>query len=110
MPRPIHFDIVADDPERKSDEVLQERVRMRFDKWDGPMDYWMATTGSDSEPGINGGISRGDPKMGMPNINTIRVNSARQFSKKVQDGGGKVVMPRPQYRHRVVCHVSGHRG
>lgn len=47
----------------------------RFDKWDGPMDYRIATTDGDSEPGINGGISRRDPKMDMPSMNTIRVNS-----------------------------------
>ena len=27
-----------------------------FKKWDGPMPYWMITTGPDSEPGINGGL------------------------------------------------------
>ncbi|MER3407907.1 MAG: glyoxalase [Nitrososphaera sp.] len=66
----------------------------KFDKWHGPMDYWMATTGSDSEPGINGGISRRDPKTGMPNMNTIGVNSVDKFSKKVKDGGGKVLVPK----------------
>jgi uncharacterized protein len=42
----------------------------KFQKWDGPMEYWMVTTGDEKEKGINGGISkRGES--GMPNMNTI---------------------------------------
>lgn len=92
MPRPVHFDIAADDPGRAM-KFYKSVFGWKFEKWDGPMDYWMAMTGGDSEPGINGGISkRGDT--GMPNMNTIGVNSVDQFSKKVQEGGGRVMMPK----------------
>ena len=51
MPRISHFDIPADDPQR-AQKFYQEVFDWTFEKWDGPMDYWMANTGSE-EPGIN---------------------------------------------------------
>jgi predicted enzyme related to lactoylglutathione lyase len=53
----------------------------------------MATTGDEKEPGINGGLSK-KGESGMPNMNTIGVPSVDEFSKKVQDKGGKVLQPK----------------
>jgi uncharacterized protein len=62
-------------------------------KWDGPIEYWMATTGDEKEPGINGGLSkRGES--GMPNMNTIAVPSVEEYSSKIQANGGKVLQPK----------------
>ena len=57
MPRPIHFDLTVDNPERAM-KLLQGYFRWKFEKWSGPMDYWMVTTGDEKEPGINGGFPR----------------------------------------------------
>ncbi|HEY7507872.1 MAG TPA: VOC family protein [Nitrososphaera sp.] len=92
MPRPIHFDMVADDPKRAI-KFYETVFGWKFQKWDGPMEYYMATTGDDKEPGINGGISK-KGESGMPNMNTIGVPDVEQFSKKVQGGGGKVLQPK----------------
>lgn len=90
MPRPIHFDLTADEPERAM-KFYKEVFGWKFKKWNGPMEYWMATTGKGK--GINGGISkRGES--GMPNMNTIGVPSVDKFTKKIQDKGGKVLMPK----------------
>lgn len=92
MPRPIHFDMTADNPERAV-KFYQSVFGWKFEKWDGPMEYWMCTTGDKSEPGINGGLSkRGES--GMPAMNTIGVANVDEFSKKVASSGGKVVMPK----------------
>ena len=57
------------------------------------MEYWIATTGDEKEPGINDGLSkRGESS--MPNMNTIDVSSVDTFSKTVQDKGGKVLIPK----------------
>lgn len=90
MPRPIHFDLTADQPERAI-KFYQEVFGWKFQKWDGPMQYWMATTGDEKEPGINGGLSK-KGESGMPNMNTIGVSSVDHFSKKIQDNGGKVLL------------------
>ena len=91
MPRISWFDIPADDPER-AQKFYQEVFDWKFDKWDGPMDYWMATTGNE-EPGINGGLSKRIPgQMGM--TNTINVPSIDKFSKKIVEKGGELIVPK----------------
>lgn len=92
MPRPIHFDLTAEEPERAI-KFYQDVFGWKFQKWDGPMEYWMTTTGDEKEPGINGGLSR-KGETGMPNMNTIGVPSVDEFSKKIQDKGGKVLQPK----------------
>jgi predicted enzyme related to lactoylglutathione lyase len=92
MPRPIHFDLTVDNPQRAM-EFYKSVFGWKFQKWDGPMEYWMATTGDEKEPGINGGISK-KGESGMPNMNTIAVASVDQYSKMITDNGGKVLMPK----------------
>ena len=59
---------------------------------DGPMDYWMATTGTE-EPGINGGLSKKMPgKMGI--TNTINVTLVDTFSLKIIEKGGQMIVPK----------------
>lgn len=92
MPRPVHFDMTADNPERAI-KFYETVFGWKFQKWDGPMEYYMATTGDEKEPGINGGISR-KGNQAMPQMNTIGVPSVDEFSKKVQNGGGKIIQPK----------------
>lgn len=92
MPRPIHFDLTADNPERAI-KFYQSVFGWKFQKWDGPMEYWMATTGDDKEKGINGGLSK-KGESGMPSMNTIGVPNVDDFSKKVEDSGGKILQPK----------------
>jgi predicted enzyme related to lactoylglutathione lyase len=92
MPRPIHFDLSADNPERAMG-FYKEVFGWKFEKWSGPMEYWMVTTGDEKEPGINGGLTR-KGESGMPNMNTVSVSSVDEFSKKITDKGGKILMPK----------------
>jgi len=91
MPRVSHFDIPADDPKR-AQKFYKEVFGWKFMKWDGPMDYWMAKTGTE-EPGIDGGMSKRTPgQMGM--TNTINVPSIEKFSKKIMESGGQLIIPK----------------
>ena len=91
MPRISHFDIPVDDP-KMAQNFYREVFDWKFEKWDGPMDYWMAKTGTD-EPGIDGGMSKRMPgQMGM--TNTIDVPSTEEFSKKVIENGGQIIIPK----------------
>jgi uncharacterized protein len=92
MPRPIHFDLTVDNPERAMN-FYRDIFGWKFQKWSGPMEYWMVTTGNEKEPGINGGFSKRS-ESAMPNMNTIGVSSVDKFSKMIQDKGGKVLMPK----------------
>lgn len=92
MPRIVHFDIPADDIAR-AQKFYREVFGWKFDKWDGPFDYWMAQTGDDKQPGINGGLSKRMPgSSGM--MNAIDVSSVDEYTKKIQSKGGKVVQER----------------
>ncbi len=92
MPRITHFDIPSDNPER-TQKFYQEVFEWKFDKWEGPMEYWMIKTGDDSKPGINGGMVRRMPgQMGM--TNTIEVPSLDEYTKKIQSSGGQVLIPK----------------
>jgi uncharacterized protein len=55
MPRVVHFEIHAVDPERAI-SFYKKMFSWTFQKWEGPMPYWLITTGNDNEPGINGGL------------------------------------------------------
>ncbi len=92
MPRIVHFDIPADDPAR-AQKFYKEIFGWNFDKWNGPMEYWMVKTGEDKQPGINGGLTkRMQGQVGM--TNTIDVPSVDEFAKKIQSNGGKIIMPK----------------
>ena len=56
MPRVVHFEICADEPDRAV-EFYQSVFDWEIRRWDGPLEYWLIITGEDGEPGINGGVS-----------------------------------------------------
>jgi predicted enzyme related to lactoylglutathione lyase len=92
MPRIVHFEIPAKDPEKTA--KFYERVfGWKIMKWDGPMDYWLVTTGKDNEPGINGGITRKSAPVTVT-TNTIGVPSVDDYVKKIIKEGGKVIAPK----------------
>lgn len=92
MNRVEHFDIYADDPDRAI-HFYSDVFGWKIEKWEGPMDYWMVTTGPDDQVGINGGISRRqDPAQSV--VNTIGVASLDEFLEKITAAGGKIVAPK----------------
>jgi len=97
MPRVIHFEIVADNPERAM-KFYKEVFGWEFNKWDGPQDYWLVRTGEDSQPGINGGLTpktnQGSGNTGGRITNSIDVPSIDEFSNKISMEGGKVLSPK----------------
>jgi uncharacterized protein len=87
MPKVIHFEIPADDPERAS-KFYTDVFGWQIGKW-GPVEYWLVNAGDDKEPGINGAIFRRDWM--TTTTNTIGVPSVDDFTDKVVNNGGKVV-------------------
>jgi len=82
MPRPIHFEIPAENPERAIN-FYSTVFGWKFDKWAGPADYWLITTGDSGEPGINGGLlPRRDPA--QPCVNMVGVSNLDDMLKTVE--------------------------
>ncbi|MPY89364.1 MAG: VOC family protein [Luteitalea sp.] len=92
MPRVIHFELPADDPTRAV--AFYEGVfGWSFQRWDGPMDYWLVTTGPGEQPGIDGGLMRRQQPGASP-VNVIDVASLDQTVTAIERAGGRVVVPR----------------
>jgi predicted enzyme related to lactoylglutathione lyase len=92
MPRITHFDISAEDPERAI-KFYTEVFAWKFDKWAGPMEYWLITTGPKDEPGIDGGLSQRQDS-GAIIMNTVTVPSVSEYEEKITAAGGKILQPK----------------
>ncbi len=92
MPKVIHFEIAAENPER-AQAFYVDVLGWTITNWDGPVDYWLATTGAEGEPGINGAIMHARPEWQRV-VNTIDVEDLDATVAKVEANGGRVVQPR----------------
>jgi uncharacterized protein len=91
MPRVVHFEIPAEDPQRAA-AFYKKAFGWKIEKWPGPMEYWMVTTGADGTPGINGGLlKKGDVSA---TTNTIDVDSVEKAVAAVKGAGGTEIMPK----------------
>ncbi|MBI4330631.1 MAG: VOC family protein [Chloroflexi bacterium] len=93
MPRVVHFEIPIDNPDRAV-KFYTKVFAWKIDKYAGPEDYWLVTTGPDNQPGINGALMRRQEPLATAVTNSIEVPSVDDYLKKVTAGGGKVVMPK----------------
>jgi uncharacterized protein len=93
MPRVVHFEIAADDPNRAA-EFYKSAFGWQIQKWEGPVDYWLVGTGNKEEPGIDGGINSRANQKNQPIVNTIDVASFEDAAAKIKAAGGKVLTPK----------------
>ena len=97
MARVVHFEIHADDPERAID-FYESALGWEFAKWDGPGEHWLIKTGSQDEPGINGGLMRRQGPLSGDEVNafvcTVQVESIEDTASKVEESGGTVSIPK----------------
>jgi uncharacterized protein len=91
MPRVVHFEFGADDPERLA-AFFEKAFGWKVMKWDGPMDYWLVQTGEAPEPGIDGAIARRGEGPGQ--CHAVGVPDLDEYVGRVQAAGGTVTMPR----------------
>lgn len=92
MPRPTHFEIPAENPQRAID-FYSTVFGWKFTKWAGPMDYWLISTGDPKEPGIDGGLMpRRDPN--QPCTNVLTVPNLDATISAVASHGGLCVVPK----------------
>ncbi len=92
----VHFEIPSDNIER-SKKFYHELFGWKIDKWSGSdstMEYWMITTTDDKgNEALRGGMmKRQNPQQGITNF--IGVDSIDDYSSKVQQLGGKIVVPK----------------
>ncbi len=99
MPRPIHFEIHASDPERAM-SFYRALFGWEFTKWEGPMPYWLVRTGAEGTPGIDGGLllrHGAAPAPGAPVSAFICTMDVADVDASVAQGtslGGTVALPK----------------
>jgi uncharacterized protein len=99
MPRVIHFEIHADNPERAV-AFYQSVFGWTITRWDGPVEYWMIVTGPDNQPGINGGLLRRPgpaPTEGQcvnSYVCTVDVPSVDEWIGRITAAGGVIALPK----------------
>ncbi len=99
----VHFEIPANDVE-KLRKFYGELFGWKIEKYPGPTTYYMLETVPVDEktmmlirPGVNGGLyvkkDASMPDQAKP-TNYISVESVDEYSKKVEQLGGKIVVPK----------------
>lgn len=91
MSRVVHFEIHSADP-ATAIKFFSDTFGWQFQQW-GNEEYWLASTGDPSTPGIGGGLMKsrdGNPRT----VNTIAVESVDEYAEKVIANGGQVVVPK----------------
>src|SRR5579871_1468437 len=95
MPRVIHFEVHAENPERAV-KFYSTTLGWEFTKWDGPAPYWLIKTGADDKPGINGGLvpRRGviDGQAVIAYVCTVDTPSVDDYVKKILAAGGSIAL------------------
>jgi predicted enzyme related to lactoylglutathione lyase len=93
MPRPIHFEIHADDLARAR-RFYEQLIGWTFTEY-MPDFYYLITTGPDSEPGINGGMVKRQGGSGdrvVSFVSTIGVPDIDAAIESFKRLGGTVAM------------------
>ena len=90
MNRFTHFELATDDLE-KTAAFYREVFGWQIQKWEGPVEYWMVSTGDESTPGINGGLMKTDGQF-RGTVNTIEVEDIDAAIAKVLAHGGVITM------------------
>ena len=97
MPRVVHFEIHADQPERAI-RFYSDLFGWEFTKWAGPMDYWLIKTGPDDQRGINGGMVRRhgviDGQAVIAYVCTVDVPSVDDIVRAIPEKGGAIALPK----------------
>jgi len=97
MPRVVHFEIHATDPDRAVN-FYKTLFNWEFQKWEGPMEYWLVTTGPNEQPGINGGLVRRqgeiDGQAVIAYVCTVDVENLDASVQAAVDNGGQIALPK----------------
>jgi predicted enzyme related to lactoylglutathione lyase len=98
MPRIVHFEIHAENPERAI-KFYTSVFGWNFQKW-GEQEYWPIMTGGKDKPGVDGGLvkRRGPAPVEGQAVNgfvcTADVPNLDEYLKKAVAAGGTIALPK----------------
>jgi predicted enzyme related to lactoylglutathione lyase len=92
MNRFTHFELVTPDLEKTS-QFYRDVFGWQIDKWDGPFEYYMITTGDETTIGLNGGLMHAEG-MAPGTINTVQVDDIDAALSKALAHGAELMIPK----------------
>lgn len=94
MNRVVHFEFASKEPQREI-EFFSSVFGWKIEAW-GDQEYWLATTGAEGDPGINGAIM----PLAMPDqprtVNTIGVDDIDSTVERAKAAGAMVAMEKQE--------------
>ena len=90
MERVTHFEIPSDNP-KKSMTFYEKSFGWKYQQF-GTEPYWLAFTGDENTPGINGEIMK-KKHLQHPLVSSISVKDIRNTVKKIENNDGTFVVP-----------------
>lgn len=96
MGRVTHFEIPANDPESLT-TFYEDVFGWNAETWEGPVEYWLLTTGSADEPGIDGAVMGREEAAPTGEeavtgyVCTVDVDSIDVTLERVEEHGGTVL-------------------
>ncbi len=91
LPKVIHFEIPADNPERAV-AFYEKAFGWKAQKY-GTINYYLVTAGEEEEVGINGAISERS-QTNPATTNTISVEIYEESVERIKQAGGEILMPK----------------
>ena len=92
MPKAIHFEIPAEEPERAI-KFYADAFGWTSTDYTGGGEYWICQCGSETETGINGAIMARRAE-GQPVVAILGVSSVDDSSAAITAAGGTIVVPK----------------
>ncbi|HSA96961.1 MAG TPA: VOC family protein [Acidobacteriota bacterium] len=89
MDRSVQYELMAKDPARAT-KFYRDVFGWRVEKWAGPWNSWMITTGPGTGEKAGGGLSS-RLSLGRPPVNTVEVASLEEAEVRIKAAGGQVL-------------------
>ena len=89
MPRPVHFELPVEDQARAA-SFYGKVFGWDIQQWEGAP-YWLATTGPDTEAGINGALGQKSEDFAVP-VFVIEVPDIETALKSVDEAGATIAI------------------
>ena len=90
MSRVVHFEFFGEAPGEMA-EFYRQVFGWEVQTWPGPFEYWLATTGPEGEPGINGAIAAPGGAGAQRVVNTMDVLDLEATTAAVIAAGGSTI-------------------
>jgi len=87
----VHFEIPAENVE-KMRKFYSELFGWKIERAEGPVEYYLVETAPEGK-GVGGGMTKKEEPSERP-VNYILVESVDEYSRKVEELGGKIIVPK----------------